>query len=680
MQDVFGIKPHSFKKSGVLSFVTPLVCRWLVMVFCSLYSGLVFSQREAFNYIGSSGSYIDWNSYPNQWKKGAKSRNDYFKYASISDKYGKLLFYFDGVNIYNGKHELMKGKQTGLQISEVLNETKAAPFVIPIGNCKYYIVHDGMYPKSNPNQYGPFHLVDMAANDGEGEVKEVFYAPPNSDMMEPNFKFDFTNATLHANGKDIWLLMSDYEHLYSYIIDYTTGAIRKKNTFYKKNALFDNRYFSDRLSFSPKGNYFYTYNKQAFNNEPFGGIKMDLLLFDNTTGSVKSLVQDVQNWVQFWIGWNGNYWYYRKSEKEREFVYSNQLCKSRFSDDLSTLNNPDLCLGKDINYQTNMIGISPEVMSPHNSFLTIEAYQNDTYNDTLLPPINYFTEVLNISSRTPIINRKVKKDSVYTVIPKPLVINLTPTPRFISNFFDSAWVNRPLPSTKAKWEKSTEQCVGQAISFKIKEDLPGESIHISWGDGIDTIVNTLAQELKHVYAKSGRYQLRVERKEACATDVFNDAVDILPIPTVKSNPDTAFLCGSQSILAIVQNPTPDFVYSWSNGNKSAETELKEIGSYTVSASNRCGIAYDTVVVKEGSWNIPNVFTPNADGVNDTWNISSKTTEQAHVKVLNRWGSVVYESEKYDNDWEANNVPDGIYFYQITQNEGCQYKGWVQVVR
>jgi gliding motility-associated-like protein len=86
------------------------------------------------------------------------------------------------------------------------------------------------------------------------------------------------------------------------------------------------------------------------------------------------------------------------------------------------------------------------------------------------------------------------------------------------------------------------------------------------------------------------------------------------------------------------------------------------------------------VVKEGSWNIPNVFTPNGDGVNDTWNITSKTTEQAQVKVLNRWGSVVYESEKYANDWEANNMPDGIYFYQITQNEGCQYKGWVQVLR
>lgn len=81
----------------------------------------------------------------------------------------------------------------------------------------------------------------------------------------------------------------------------------------------------------------------------------------------------------------------------------------------------------------------------------------------------------------------------------------------------------------------------------------------------------------------------------------------------------------------------------------------------MSASNNCGIAFDTVVAKEGSWNVPNVFTPNSDGVNDTWNITSKTSEQSIVKVLNRWGSGLYESEKYKTDWEANRVPDGIYF-------------------
>lgn len=680
MQDVFGIKPHSFKKSGVLGFTIPLTCKWVGMMCCFLYSNLVFAQREAFNYIQGKGVYLDWNEYPDYWKTGAKTedKDGYrFPYASISDKYGKLLFYFDGVNIYNWKHEQMKGKQTGLQYSDFQNPT-VAPFIIPLAECKYYIVHDGMYPKSNPNQYGPFHLVDMAANDGEGEVKEVFYAPPNSDMMEPNFYFDFTNATLHANGKDIWLLMGAYEYIYSYLIEYNTGTVRKRNSFYQKDALFDNRNVSGHdVWFSPKGDYFHTVVRNVFTGSD--KYVSQLFGFDNSTGLITSIFKDTK-WNKLSINLDGKYWYDSR-DINTGIPYPRQFCRYAFSTDFSSLNKPIYCWGKQIYSENNVDGVDLHVQSPNGIVLVTEGKREQVPNpiERTFPFTVYWTEILNPDSDSPIIKRKVRSQYVSNK-GDDLWGNNTRTPRFISNFFDPAWVNRPLPSTKAKWEKGARQCVGQAISFKIKEDLPGESIRINWGDGSDTIVNTLAQELKHVYTKSGKYQLQIERKEACTTDGFKDTVEILPMPVIKSNPDTSFLCGSQSVVAKVQNPVPDFVYSWNNGNKGAETELKEIGSYTVSASNRCGIAYDTVVVKEGSWQIPNVFTPNGDGVNDSWNITSKTTEQAHVKVLNRWGNVVYESEKYGNDWEANNVPDGVYFYQITQNEGCQYKGWVQILR
>jgi hypothetical protein len=159
---------------------------------------------------------------------------------------------------------------------------------------------------------------------------------------------------------------------------------------------------------------------------------------------------------------------------------------------------------------------------------------------------------------------------------------------------------------------------------------------VHWGDGQKQIYQGNAKRWAYQYAKAGKYQIIFRLYEPCAWDIDTFQLEVLPIPTIKSNPDTAYLCGSQSILVKVQNPTPDFVYIWSNGNKGSETELKEIGNYTVSVSNRCGIACDTVVAKEGSWNIPNVFTPNGDGVNDTWNITSKTIEQAQVRVLNRW--------------------------------------------
>jgi len=50
-------------------------------------------------------------------------------------------------------------------------------------------------------------------------------------------------------------------------------------------------------------------------------------------------------------------------------------------------------------------------------------------------------------------------------------------------------------------------------------------------------------------------------------------------------------------------------------------------------------------------------------------------------VLNRWGTTVYSSDSYQNDWSAENIPDGIYFYTFKNLEkNKDLKGWVQILR
>ena len=61
--------------------------------------------------------------------------------------------------------------------------------------------------------------------------------------------------------------------------------------------------------------------------------------------------------------------------------------------------------------------------------------------------------------------------------------------------------------------------------------------------------------------------------------------------------------------------------------------------------------------------IPNVFTPNNDGIGDTWKIPGALINVSNtLKVFNRWGSVVYEVNGYKNDWDGGEVPDGTYYY------------------
>jgi gliding motility-associated-like protein/uncharacterized repeat protein (TIGR01451 family) len=83
--------------------------------------------------------------------------------------------------------------------------------------------------------------------------------------------------------------------------------------------------------------------------------------------------------------------------------------------------------------------------------------------------------------------------------------------------------------------------------------------------------------------------------------------------------------------------------------------------------------------------IPNVFTPNGDGKNDTFYIEHlESFESNEVTIINRWGSTVYQSSHYQNDWTAPGLADGTYFYVVKVKNGTSvgqdYKGYVTVIR
>jgi gliding motility-associated-like protein len=66
----------------------------------------------------------------------------------------------------------------------------------------------------------------------------------------------------------------------------------------------------------------------------------------------------------------------------------------------------------------------------------------------------------------------------------------------------------------------------------------------------------------------------------------------------------------------------------------------------------------------------NVFTPNGDGINDTWQVllSGSCTRSVEVTIFNRNGAVVYQSKNYNNTWDGTyngkGLPDGTYYWVI----------------
>ncbi|MDX1629163.1 MAG: gliding motility-associated C-terminal domain-containing protein, partial [Fulvivirga sp.] len=78
--------------------------------------------------------------------------------------------------------------------------------------------------------------------------------------------------------------------------------------------------------------------------------------------------------------------------------------------------------------------------------------------------------------------------------------------------------------------------------------------------------------------------------------------------------------------------------------------------------------------------IPNIFTPNGDNYNEVFFVRNLPEEGSQLIVNSRWGTEVFSSDNYQNDWDGGDTPDGIYFYKLETPEGQVYTGWVEILR
>ena len=123
-----------------------------------------------------------------------------------------------------------------------------------------------------------------------------------------------------------------------------------------------------------------------------------------------------------------------------------------------------------------------------------------------------------------------------------------------------------------------------------------------------------------------------------------------------------------------------------NGSTTAVTALNTPGVYHFIFTNSNGCA-DTVAVTvlAASTAVPNIFTPNNDGVNDTFKIKGlESYPNSQLIVFNRWGNEVYRSTNYLNNWDGGNLAEGTYYYILNRREHTgeitPLKGWVFIKR
>jgi gliding motility-associated-like protein len=93
--------------------------------------------------------------------------------------------------------------------------------------------------------------------------------------------------------------------------------------------------------------------------------------------------------------------------------------------------------------------------------------------------------------------------------------------------------------------------------------------------------------------------------------------------------------------------------------------------------NRAGcIAYSPaieLIALKDSTKFPNVFTPNGDGFNDTFELVIQNVNQYELEVYNRYGRRVFASTSIANQWDGQGFSAGIYFYLVRYHTVCNKK-------
>lgn len=223
---------------------------------------------------------------------------------------------------------------------------------------------------------------------------------------------------------------------------------------------------------------------------------------------------------------------------------------------------------------------------------------------------------------------------------------------------------------------------------------------ISWLSSIDngvtwnTIANTTVEQLYSGLIQTTMYAAVIQ-SGACNIDTtVAISIEVVSLPTVNAGADVSINQGESVVLnasgqgAPVWTPSVGLT-SASVFNPSANPVLTTNYVLSVTDANGCvntDSVLITVIQQEFNGVVSNLFTPNDDGINDAWYIEGiENFPENEVVVYNIYGSEVYRTQSYSNDWKGtyNNVglPDGTYYYVITfTSSKLVLRGSVDIVR
>jgi gliding motility-associated-like protein len=220
-------------------------------------------------------------------------------------------------------------------------------------------------------------------------------------------------------------------------------------------------------------------------------------------------------------------------------------------------------------------------------------------------------------------------------------------------------------------------CGGLTTTVTLNGNSTDPGVNYTWvGPGIISGSNT-ATPIVNV---AGTYTLTVTNPTTgCSASSTVDVINAVPTASISSDVVTGF---APLTVNFGNTSTNANTFSWNFGNGSTSTLTTTAGTsstygwgtYTITMIASSGLCSDTasiiIFVEDGfSIEVPNVFTPNDDNINDVFTITSTGVKEITLKIFNRWGQPMYDFNGPKASWDGvtsagEKASNGTYFYFI----------------
>jgi PKD repeat protein len=511
------------------------LARVFYIIISIVASNNAFSQGEANNWYFGYGAGIDFNS----GKPEALTNSDFYSAeggATISTKDGRLLFYTEGVNVWDSTHQVMPNGY-GLLGD---NSTTQSSIIIPKPNSNkifYLFAVDDQAGKNGLT----YSEIDMDSNAGFGDIvtgkKNIQLTTPVCEKL---------TSVRYSNGVDIWVLVHKFktDTIYAYLvtksgvsskpIKSTSGVIISKYDIAGQMKISPNgkkiaaSHYSNSiiigdfnpssgkisnvislpvaaygLEFSPAGKYLYT----TFSNE--------LVQYDMTSNSQKAILESEKTIVSYKDNGYYNFWSLQLAPDGKIYIASPDTL-------IHVIHAPDSG-GMKCRFQGNFIDLKDEICG----------------------------------------------------------LGL---PNFISSYFN--WINFEVKGT----------CLNDTISFIIQDFKNSDSLRWDFGDPSSGIKNYSSKKVNvsHIYKKKGTYKVSLTNYSGNQTTLGYSYIEIKsPEPFIGK--DTFLCAGSRMQIGSKKEYKS---YYWSNDSITKTITIDRAGSYILKALDNSGCSgSDTILVK-----------------------------------------------------------------------------------